>query len=84
MIHFSKSPTHFYFDRKIFDQVDGVAIGYPLGLALANLFVGYNEKQWLQSDNGTLVKVSCRYVDDIFCFFENKHHVLTFLYFLNI
>ena len=76
--------THFYFDGKIFDQVDGVAMGSPLGPALANLFMGYYEQKWLESDHGRLAKFYCRYVDDIFRLFENEHQAQTFLDFLNI
>ena len=79
---FATSQTHFYFDGRIFHQVDGVAMGSPLGPALANLFMGYNEQKWLESDHGRL-KFYRRYVDDIFCVFENEHQVLTFLDFLN-
>ena len=34
LFRFATSQTHFYFDGKIFDQVDGVAIGSPLGPVL--------------------------------------------------
>ena len=81
---FATAQTHFYFDGKIFDQVDGVAMGSPLGPALANLFMGYYKQKWLESDHGRLVKFYRRYVDDIFCFFENEHQAQTFLDFLNI
>ena len=37
---FPTSQMHFYFDGKIFNQVDGVAMGFPLGPALAILFMG--------------------------------------------
>ena len=56
----------------------------PLGPALANLFMGYYEQKWLESDHGRLVKFYGRYVDDIFCLFENEHQAQTFLNFLNI
>ena len=46
-------------------------MGSPLGPALANLFMGYNEQKWLESDHGRLVKFYRRYVDNIFCVFEN-------------
>ena len=59
-------------------------MGSPLGLALANLFMGYYEQKWLESDHGRLVKFYRRYVDDIFCLFENEHQAQTFLDFLNI
>ena len=36
LFRFATSQMHFYFDAKIFHQVDGVAMGSPLGPALAN------------------------------------------------
>ena len=42
---FATSQAHLYFDEKIFDQVDGVAMGSHLGPASANLFMGYNEQK---------------------------------------
>ena len=56
----------------------------PLGSALANLFMGYNEQKWLESVHGGLVKFYRRYVDDIFPLFGNEHQALNFLKFLNI
>ena len=73
LFRFATAQTYFYFDGKIFDQVDGVAIGLPLGPVLANLFMGYYEQKWLESDHGRLVKFYRRYVHDIFGFFENEH-----------
>ena len=37
LFRFTMSQTHLYFDGKIFDQVDGVAMTSPLRPALANL-----------------------------------------------
>ena len=42
------SQAHLYFDRKIFNQVDGVAMSYILGPAFANLFMGYNEQKMVR------------------------------------
>ena len=84
LLRIATAQTHFYFDGKIFDQVDGVATCSPLGSALANLFMGYYEQKWLESYHGRLVKFYRRYVDDIFCLFENEHQAQTFLDFLNI
>ena len=72
LFRFATAQTHFYFDGKIFDQVDGVAMGSPLGPALAYLFMGYYEQKWLESDHGRIVKFYRRYVDDIFCRFEKS------------
>ena len=84
LFRFAMSQTHFCFDGKFFYQVDGVAMDSPLGPALADLFMGYNEQKWLQSDHGRLVKFYRRYMDDIYCHFENEQQALTFLDFLNI
>ena len=65
LFRFATSQAHFYFDGKIFNQVDRVAMGSPLGPALANLFMGYYEQKWLESDRGRIVKFYHRYVDDI-------------------
>ena len=51
--------------------------------SLANLFMSYNEQKWLESEHGRLAKFYRRYVDDIFCVFENEHQALTFLDFLS-
>ena len=79
LFRFATSQMHFYFDGKIFDQADGVAMGSPLGPALANLFMSYNEQKLLESEHGRLAKFYRRYVDDIFCVFENEYQALTFL-----
>ena len=34
------------FNNAMYRQTDGIAIGSPLGPVLANIFVGYNEKNF--------------------------------------
>ena len=80
---FATSQTHFLFNGMIFDQIDGVAMGSPLGPALANLFMAFNETEWLRSDQDSSVRFYRRYVDDIFCFFDHEHEADAFLEFLN-
>lgn len=79
---FPTSQPHFYFDEKIFNQVDGVTMGSPLGPTLANLFFGYYEQKWLELDHGILGKFHCRHEDNIFFVFESEQ-ALTFFGFLN-
>ena len=77
------SQTHFLFNGKYYDQIDGVCMGSPLGPVLANLFMGEKESEWLSNFNGSGPKFYKRYVDDIFCIFENESQVEPFLAFLN-
>ena len=44
LFEFVTSGTHFLFNGDYYNQIDGVAMGYPLGPVLANLFMGYHEK----------------------------------------
>ena len=41
LFEFATSRTYFLFQGTFYDQVDGVAMGSPLGPVLANLFMGY-------------------------------------------
>ena len=36
--------SHFQFDGKFYDQIDGVAVGSPLGPLFANMFIADFEK----------------------------------------
>ena len=47
--------------------MDGVSMGSPLGLVLANLFMSYHERNWLQEFDIGEVLLYRSYVDDIFC-----------------
>ena len=61
----------------------GVSMGSPLGPVLANLFMGYHEKKWLQEFEKGKVFIYKRYVDDIFCMFRNEKDAETFSELLN-
>ena len=47
LFEFATSGTHFLFDGSYYDQIDGVMLGSPLCPVLANLFMGFHEKRWL-------------------------------------
>ena len=59
-------------------------MGSPLAPNLANLFMGYNEKNWLSDHGGLDPPIFYRrYVDDIFAVFDSREGALSFLDYLN-
>ena len=58
-------------------------MGSPLGPVLANLFMGFYEKSWIDSADGCKPIFYKRYVDDIFCYFDNEYNSQQFLNHLN-
>ena len=59
------SRSHFLFDGNIYDQVEGVAMGSPLGSILANLFMSFHEKNWIEDYKSSIFFYQ-RYVDVFF------------------
>ena len=80
---FATSRTNFLFEGKMYDQIDGVCMGSPLGPTLANLFMSHNESTWLQNYTGAKPLLYKRYVDDIFLAFESKSDSDHFFDYLN-
>ena len=67
------------FDQEFFKQHDGVAVGSPLRPTLANVFLCYHEKIWLQNHPSVFKPVIYRrYIDDTFLLFRSKHHIEKF------
>ena len=83
LFRFATAETHFLFEGKIYDQIDGVAMGSPLAPVLANLFMGYHENNWLNNYKGPAPIINKRYVDDIFCLFNQNQDARSFLEYLN-
>ena len=77
------SQTHFIFNSKFYNQIDGVSMGSPLAPVLANIFMGFHESQWLNVCNLNKPKFYLRYVDNILAAFDNEQDSLNFLNFLN-
>ena len=76
---FATSQTHFIFNSKFYNQIDGVAMGSPLAPVLANIFMGFHESKWLNEYNLNKPKFCLRYVDDILAAFDNEQDSLNFL-----
>ena len=70
-MEFTTSGTHFLFNGDCYDQIDGVAMGSPLGAMLANLFMGFHEKRWLSEFSSFKVLLYRCYVNDIFYLFNS-------------
>ena len=79
---FATSKTHFIFNSKFYNQINGVAMGSPLAPVLANIFMGFHESKWLNEYNLNKPKFHLRYVD-ILAAFDNEQDSLNFLNFLN-
>ena len=66
------SETHFIFNNEMYDQIDCVSVGSLLAPILANLFMGYHEKDWIEKVQVAKPTFYKRYVDDIFAVFESE------------
>ena len=68
----------------MYKQIDGVAMGYPLGPSLANAFLAHHDQNWLDSCPFEY-RPSCYrpYVDDIFVLFKSSDHLKRFQSYLN-
>ena len=58
-------------------------MGSPFAPVLANLFMGYHEHNWISNFHGEKPLVYKRYVDDVFCLFNNENDANEFLDYLN-
>ena len=84
LLTLSVKSSFFLFNGVYYKQIDGVAMGSPLGPTLANLFLTYYEDRWL--DNCPIQfrpRYYRRYVDDVFLMFERKDQVKKFLKYMN-
>ena len=80
----AKKESYFIFNVLLYKQIDGVAMGSPPGPSLANVFLSYHEKDWLNNCPQGFKPVFYRhYVDDIFILFKSNDHLKYFQDFLN-
>jgi len=72
-------------DGKLYKQIDGVAMGSPLGVLFSNFYMGYVENSIFNTFPELKPKIYMRYVDDIFISYneENKKEQLIEQFHLN-
>ncbi|CAF4387530.1 unnamed protein product [Rotaria sp. Silwood2] len=72
LLTFATTKSHFLFDGKIYDQIDGVSMGSPLAPLLAEIFLQEFEKKNLSSFENLGILYWKRYVDDTFVLLNPK------------
>ena len=71
--------SYLIFNEILYKQIDGVAMGLPLGHALTNAFLCFCEKKWLEQCPDKFKAVYYRrYVEDIFVLSKSSHHLIKF------
>ena len=77
LLEISTKGTVFFFDGHYYRQKDGVAMGSPLGPALANAFLAHHETVWLEECPLSFAPIFFgRYVDDIFVLIRSSDHII--------
>ena len=69
-MHSATKSVEFSFDNIMYQQVNGVAMGSPLGPTHANIFVGFYEH--LLFKKFSKPRLYFRYVDDTCAMFSNE------------
>ena len=84
LLRLATKESFFIFDETFYKQLNGVDMGSPLGPFLANAFLCYHEKRWLNKCPEEFKPVFYRrHVDDIFVFPRNEEHLQLFLNYFN-
>ena len=76
---FVNNNTYFRYGNCIYQQVEGLAMGAPCSGAIANLFLGWEEKSWLKAYGDSHLRMYCRYIDDIAFIYEGSTESLNHL-----
>ena len=84
LLELASKDTLFLFDGVLYHQIDGVAMGSPIGPTFANIFMNYHEKKWLEDCPPDIKpKYYRRYVDDIFVLCNSLEQIEKFKQYLN-
>ena len=84
LLKLAATQSSFIFDNKLYKQIDGAAMGSPLGRTLANAFLCHYQKIWLNECSSQFEPVLYRrYVDHILVLFKSTEHLKLFVNYMN-
>ena len=84
LLSLSVKNCHSIFNGRVYQPIDAMAMGSPLGPLFANVFMFFHEKSWLYNCPFSFKPLMYRrYVDDCFLLFRSSDHVPLFLSYLN-
>ena len=73
----------YMYQDELYQQINGVTMGSPLGLTLANFFMANLETKLMNKLQTPKPKLYLRYVDDIFAIFDDQQACSLFFQQLN-
>ena len=84
LLSLATKESYFIFNKVLYKQKDGVAMGSPLGPILPNAFLCFYERKYLEECPSEFKPVFYRrYVDDIFVLFKPTDHLEKFCNYFN-
>ena len=84
LLSLATNESYFIFDKILFKHIDGVAMGSRLGTTLANAFLWFYERKWLEECPDEFKPIYYRrYVDYIFVLLRSRDHLIKFRDYLN-
>ena len=84
LLTFAVKDNQSVFNGRLYDQIDGIAMGPPLGPSMPNICMCSLEQKYLTGFPSECKPVVYRrYVDDTFCLFKHRDHIDKFLEYIN-
>ena len=84
LLNLAVNDIYFIFNKQLYKQKDGMAMGSPLGPTFANIFMSHLETKYLQDCNSNYTPTFYkRYIDDTIVGFQNVNQAHQFLDFIN-
>ena len=84
LLNIAISNTYFFFNKLLYKQVDGLAMGNPAAPALANVFLCHIEEKIFSTCPKEFLPLKyARYLDDTFAVFQNEQQANNFFSFIN-